>query len=58
MSLPSDWPSACAASAVWMGEISDVVEGILYLDQASLVTGERRCTSTAVRRRGIETPGC
>ena len=38
-----------------IGEIDDVVEAIVYLDQARFVTGEI-CTSTAPKRRPPTTP--
>ena len=40
-----------------VGEISDVVDAILYLERAAFVTGET-CTSTAARRLGARAEHC
>ena len=39
-----------------LGEVSDVVDGILYLERATFVTG-RSCTSTAANRPATDADG-
>lgn len=54
MHQPETYESLAALHPVGqLGEIEDVVDAIMYLEQAGFVTGES-CTSTAARVRGTE----